>query len=262
MKTAETIDQATGEILPAQPAAQHALATHATSSPAHLLDMAVQRGASLDQLERLMVMKERWDAAEAVKAFNVAFAAFKAEAIKVVRNVTIKDGPLKGKKHADLFAVTDAATAALSRHGLSASYRVLEDGKDWIRVACVIKHAQGHSEETPFGGPPDTGPGRNAIQARKSSVTYLERITLLMALGLAEQDADDDGAGGAQGVGTAEDEAMLKRLVAEGRQTKTDEGALAFWNAHKSSFDGKPGSYKEFKNQMAAHRALLKEAQS
>lgn len=150
----------------------------------------------VEKVMGLLAIKERWDAAEARQAYNEAFARFKSESIAVIRNITIKDGPLKGKKHADLFSITDAATEALSKYGLSASYRVVEDSKDWIRIACVIKHSLGHSEEVSFSGPVDTGPGRNAIQARKSSVTYLERITLLLALGLAEQDADDDGAAG------------------------------------------------------------------
>lgn len=47
-----------------------------------------------------------------------------------------------------------------------------------------------------MGGAPDTGPGRNAIQARGSAKSYLERYTLTAILGLSAQDSDDDGAGG------------------------------------------------------------------
>lgn len=261
MQATETIDQDTGEILPVLPTVQHALATQAMHTPVHLLDMAVQRGASLDQLDRLMAMKERWDAAEAVKAFNVAFVAFKAEAIKLPRTKKIANGPLKGKSHVELSGVVEAATPALSRHGLSAAWKLTKDEPAWMEVTCTLSHVAGHSEAVSMGGAPDTGPGRNAIQARGSVKTYLERYTLTAILGLAASGADDDGAGGAQdAAGAPEDAALLKRLVTEGKQTKTDEGALAFWNAHKSSFDGKPGAYKEFKNQMAAHRVLLKEA--
>ncbi len=42
--------------------------------------------------------------------------------------------------------------------------------------------------------PADTGPGRNAIQARGSAKSYLERYTATAILGLAAQDADKDGA--------------------------------------------------------------------
>ncbi len=47
-----------------------------------------------------------------------------------------------------------------------------------------------------MGGPPDAGGAKNAIQARASTKTYLERYTLKAICGLSEQDDDDDGAGG------------------------------------------------------------------
>ena len=179
------VGRAEGAVVPSQGATLMRIIEAAASGP----------NFDIDKVRGLLEIKERWDANEARNAYNEAFARFKSETVKVIRNVTIKDGPLKGKKHADLFSITDAATEALSKYGLSASWRIVSDERDWIRVACRIKHAAGHHEEVEFGGPIDTGPGRNAIQARKSSVTYLERITLLLALGLAESDADDDGAG-------------------------------------------------------------------
>ncbi|WP_439586939.1 hypothetical protein [Hydrogenophaga sp.] len=44
-----------------------------------------------------------------------------------------------------------------------------------------------------MGGPPDAGGAKNAIMARASTVTYLERYTLKAITGLSEQDDDDDG---------------------------------------------------------------------
>jgi hypothetical protein len=158
--------------------------------------MAVQGGAGLDQLERLMALQERWEANEARKAFNKAFAAFKAEAVEIVKGTTIKDGPLKGKKHANLDDVVSAVTPKLSEHGLSAAWKLTTDEKDWMVVTCTLSHEAGHFESVSMGGMPDSGPGRNAIQARGSVKTYLERYTLTAILGLAARDADDDGAGG------------------------------------------------------------------
>jgi hypothetical protein len=50
-----------------------------------------------------------------------------------------------------------------------------------------------------MGGPPDTGGAKNAIQARASAKTYLERYTLLAATGLASANSDNDGNGSGQG---------------------------------------------------------------
>lgn len=244
MNALELIEQPERAVVASQPI---------VATPAMLLQIAVERDQPLEYVEKLMQLQERYEANEARKAYNEAFSAFKAEGIKVIRNVTIKDGPLKGKKHADLFSIVDAATDALSKHGLSASYRIVEDTKDWIRVACVIKHAAGHSEETTFGGPIDTGPGRNAIQARKSSVTYLERITLLLALGLAEQDADDDGAGG-----DGDETALMKELIAGAEAIDVDADALAFWKANAPKLSKWPYAYEKFKQAVAEHRRTLK----
>ena len=150
------------------------------------------------KLEKLLAMKERWEADEARKAFNVAFSAIKAEAIEIVKNRTVTDGPLKNKKYAELFSVVNAVTPALSRHGLSASWKLTKDDKDWIEVTCTIRHVLGHSEVVSMGAPPDQGGAKNAVQARASTITYLERYTLKAACGLAEQGDDNDGNGGAR----------------------------------------------------------------
>src|SRR5690606_13579685 len=49
-----------------------------------------------------------------------------------------------------------------------------------------------HSEENSLAGPADNSGSKNAIQAIGSTLTYLQRYTLIQALGLAAAD-DDDG---------------------------------------------------------------------
>jgi len=163
------------------------------NSPMGLLAMALKQGAPLETLEKFMDLSDRFEKNEARKAYHQAFAAFKSEAVKIIKNIEVKDGPLKGKKYADLFAVVDSATPALSRNGLSASWKLTKDEKDWIEVTCFLSHELGHSESVFMGGPPDAGGAKNAIQARASSVSYLERYTFLAITGLASSDQDTDG---------------------------------------------------------------------
>jgi hypothetical protein len=167
------------------------------NSPASMMLAAMDRGANLEQIEKMMALQERWEATEARKAYNAAFAEFKAEAVRIVRNKDVTAGPLAGKSYAELFAVVDALTPALSRHGLSASWRLTKDEKDWMEVTCYLRHVRGHEESVSMGGPPDAGGAKNAIQARASTKTYLERYTLKAICGVAEGGEDDDGAGGA-----------------------------------------------------------------
>lgn len=145
------------------------------------------------KLQALLVVKKEWEAEEARKAFNVAFSDFKSEAVKIVKGTEVKDGPLKGKFHANLFDVVSATTPHLSKHGLAISWKLSKDDPAWMEVSCTLRHSGGHSESVSMGGAPDTGPGRNAIQARGSAKSYLERYTATAILGLAAQDADNDG---------------------------------------------------------------------
>ena len=182
--------------------------TVADGSPASMMLAALRQGASLEQVEKMMSLQERWEANEARKAYNTAFAAFKAEAVRIVKNREVTDGPLRGKAYAELHSVVDALTPALSRHGLSASWRLTKDEPQWMEVTCYLRHVNGHEESVSMGGPPDAGGAKNAIQARASTKSYLERYTLKAICGVAEGGEDDDGSGGAKSAGEGEDAAL------------------------------------------------------
>jgi hypothetical protein len=178
------------------PAAQQQRTALAMTTPADLLRIAVESNADLDKLERLMVLQDKWEAKEAKRAYDMAFSAFKAEAVMILKGRKVTDGPLRGKSYAELHDVVNAVTPALSKHGLSSSWKLTMDEKDWMQVTCFLRHVNGHEESVSMGGPPDAGGAKNAIQARASTKTYLERYTLKAITGLSEQEDDDDGAGG------------------------------------------------------------------
>lgn len=185
------------ELEPAPRAAQPLVAQQqgalAANSPAAMMMAAMSQGASLEQVEKMMDLQERYEKREAEKAYNVAFAAFKAEAVRIIKGREVTDGPLRGRSYAELHDVVDAVTPALSRHGLSASWKLTRDEKEWIEVTCTLKHTSGHSESVSMGGPPDTGGAKNALQARASTKSYLERYTLKAICGVAEGGDDTDG---------------------------------------------------------------------
>ena len=189
------------EMAPPAPQAAHPVAIQqggalSMSSPMGMMMAAMAQGASLEQVEKMMNLQERWEKREAEKAYNEAFARFKAEAVHIVKNRHVTAGPLTGKSYAELHSVVDAITPALSKHGLSASWRLTRDEPQWLEVTCILKHTGGHFETVSMGGPPDAGGAKNAIQARASTKTYLERYTLKAVCGVAEGGEDDDGNGG------------------------------------------------------------------
>jgi 3-methyladenine DNA glycosylase AlkD len=162
-------------------------------TPMQMAYALIQNGADLGSVKEMLAMSKELAADQAKRAYTEAFAAFKSEAITVIRGKKVTDGPLKGKSYAELYSFVDAVTPALSKHGLSASWAITRDEKDWIEVTCTIEHILGHAKTVSMGGPPDTGGAKNPIQARASTVTYLERHTLKAATGIAEQGDDKDG---------------------------------------------------------------------
>jgi hypothetical protein len=225
----------------------------AENSPAALMMRALDRGATPEQVGQMMALQERWEANEARKAYNVAFAQFKAEAVQVLRNRKVTDGPLKGKAYAELYAVVDAVTPALAKHGLSASWKVTKDEKDWIEVTCTLTHAQGHSESVSMGGPPDTGGAKNALQARGSTKSYLERYTLKAICGVAEGAEDDDGAGGAK-------EALVDTWVKRANEAQTYEETTKISREGTEAFNKAKDveGYRQFASALQQRRNTLK----
>lgn len=165
------------------------------TTPAHLLNIAIEKGADLDKLEKLMDLQMRWEQNNARKAYHEAMAQFKANPPEIGKNRHVKYQTAKGTteyNHADLFNVTEKINSELSKYGLSASWTTAQ-GEKMISVTCKITHIQGHSESTTLSSSPDDSGGKNSIQAIGSAVTYLQRYTLLALCGLATREQDNDG---------------------------------------------------------------------
>lgn len=163
------------------------------TTPAMLLNIAIEKGAELDKLEKLMELQMKWEANQARKAYTEAMAAFKANPPDIEKDKTVAYGNTK-YNHATLANVTDKINAALSQHGLSASW-VTQQADKGITVVCRITHVLGHYEETSLTAPADTSGAKNAIQAIGSTISYLQRYTILALTGLATRDMDNDGQG-------------------------------------------------------------------
>ena len=165
-----------------------------TESPLTAAAALVQQAdgkIDVDKLEALLKVQMQWEANEAKKAYVVAMSAFKETPPEILKDKTVGYKDVK-YSHASLHNVTSNINKALSEHGLTASWVTSQDNGS-IRVTCKITHIMGHSEETCLSAPPDNTGSKNAIQAIGSTVTYLQRYTLLALTGLATYDQDDDG---------------------------------------------------------------------
>lgn len=160
-------------------------------SPARLIELAITQNADVEKLERLMQLQERWDKKQAEKAFYDALSRFQSvcptinKAKKVSYNKT-------EYTYATLDDVVKAIREPLKQCGLTYRWEQSEpDGA--IHIDCVITHVNGHSERNGMTALPDNSGAKNEIQQRGSAVTYLQRYTLIGALGITSADTDDDG---------------------------------------------------------------------
>lgn len=151
---------------------------------------AADPNTDVDKLERLLGMYERITAQQAKAAFTAALAALQP---------TLPTIEERGKTDKTTYAkwedINDAIRQLLHAQGFALNFRVARTESS-VAVTGILSHQDGHSEETTLDLPVDTGPGRNAVQAVGSSVSYGKRYAALALLNItsrAPSDADDDG---------------------------------------------------------------------
>ncbi|MFY3461073.1 ERF family protein [Achromobacter xylosoxidans] len=234
------------------------IAGPAANSPMGMMLAALNQGAQLEQIEKMMDLQERWEHREAEKAFNDALAAFKAEAVEVLKRKTVDFTSQKGRthyKHAELSDVVEAVGPALSRHGFAWSWKTAQDG-GLIRVTCILKHRQGHSDSVSLEASSDQSGNKNSIQAIASTVTYLQRHTLKAITGVSEKGDDNDG-NGADSV--AED--VRDEWISKMAQTETLAASVSVWEQGCEAIQktNNLAAFAAFKKAYADKRAMLKQ---
>jgi len=166
-------------------------------TPSDLLSILVQKGADLATLEKFLDLREREEKNQARKQYIKAISEFKKKPLEILKDRKVSFQTSKGTTeydHASLANVVNVISAELSNHGLSASWKT-DQGDFGIKVTCILRHVEGHSEEVSLTAPSDLSGNKNPIQAIASTVSYLERYTLLAITGLTTKDMDDDAAG-------------------------------------------------------------------
>lgn len=174
---------------------QRSMTVSAAATPADLVRYALESGADLDRLERLMELQLKWEANQARKAFVEAMSEFKLHPPTIYKDKHVEfrtDKGITAYDHATIGNVVEKVVAALAEHGFSHRWIPHRSEGGMISITCVITHKLGHSEETTLEAGLDQSGGKNNIQAMISTKSYLERHSLLAATGLATKDTPDD----------------------------------------------------------------------
>lgn len=225
--------------------------TENSATPSALLQLAVQQNLDIDKLEKLMQLQERWEAGKARKEFLTAISKFQAQCPPLEKTKKVAFGNTK-YSYAPLGEIAATIKESMSGNGLSHRWE-MEDATDKIVCTCIISHIAGHSEKTTMSALKDVSGGKNEIQQRGSSITYLQRYTLIAALGISTADEDVDGA------------KEIKPSVVNGKAHEFEDGNIIFqwqnsvanchtkndllvlYNGNKATVDASPEIKEMFK---------------
>ncbi|MCK5610743.1 ERF family protein [Candidatus Pacearchaeota archaeon] len=194
MKTTTGDDKMSKEI---QKAEAVAVVQAQPVTPMEMIASAQASGADIETISKYMDLQERYENREALREYNKAVAMFKTENTVIYKNVTVDFKTSKGRmhyKHETIDNVVNTVTPLLAKYDLNHSWSSKQDNNS-ISITCKLSHAGGHSESVVLSGPYDTSGLKNGAQSVVSTGTLLRRHTLMMILGLASGDPDNDGRG-------------------------------------------------------------------
>lgn len=230
-------------------------------NPLNLLELAINKNADITQLKELMDLQERWERNQAKKSFLAALSKFQT-LVPVLKkgktaNVKMQNGGYFSYTYADLGSITQAIKEPLNECGLSFRWEFQEEnGK--MKVKCLVSHLDGHTETTSMEGAADNSGAKNSIQQKGSTHTYLQRYTLIGALGLSTADQDNDGKSNKPVKNNEEpgltEEEILNQWQQTINQVKTQIELSKMYLSNKKAIDGN----KQIQAMMKAKETELK----
>ncbi len=193
INAAKTSLRELGWLLNSHASMKKELAVAQNNSVEGLIAQAITAGASIDTLERLLAMRDKWMKDKAREAFVVAVAAFQTECpvIKKTKNVLNKDGRTVRYSYAPLDSAIAQMKKPLQKNGLTYRWEAkTENGK--ITATAIITHTLGHQETSSFEVGVDVDGFMSGPQKNASALTFAKRYALFNVLGIATGDEDDD----------------------------------------------------------------------
>lgn len=168
------------------------------TNPLMLLQQAVDRGMSPEQLKALVDLHEQWRAARAREAFNAAMTAVQIQMPCAVRDAENKQ---TNSRYIRLETLSTLAKPIYTAHGFALSFSEADSPQPgWKRIVCHITHIQGHGEQRFIDLPVDgIGPkgnpigGMNAVQGAISTGSYGQRVLTCRIFNITVADTDLDG---------------------------------------------------------------------
>jgi hypothetical protein len=157
-----------------------------------LMSQAIDKGVSVEVMERLLAMWEKIHERTARKAYFDALLAFQTECPIIEKDTKVYDkyGNLR-YKYAKIEKIIKTAGPLIAKHGFSYTIKPSQEGDNFTAII-VSTHTNGHTEETPFTVPINKESYMTAPQKVGEARTYAERGAFLAAYGILTADGDVD----------------------------------------------------------------------
>jgi len=168
-------------------------------SPAEVAVSLLDKGVKPEDLEKMLILQERYDANQAKKSYDLAMSRVHG---KIAPVVATHKNIQTGSVYADLKDIIVAVQPAYSSEGFSVSF---DDGENapegHIRILAYVTHSLGHKETYKYDMPLDgKGLRGNAnmtlIHGKASSMSYGRRYLQCMIFNIPTGDDDDGNAAG------------------------------------------------------------------
>lgn len=198
-----------------------------------LIRVALEKSINPTELYAILTAER---AQRAEQAFNVAFAAFKAECPPIRRRsenaqfMVTRNGVRQPSRYAALEDIDADTRQSLTGNGLSYAWGDALVSGDTITMTCIVSHVGGHKRSSsvtmPIGKTIVSREGKEVqspLQVSGVTITYLRRYSLINALGLTTCDDDGDGDDPGHSIGgDTITEAQAAKLLALITETKSD----------------------------------------
>lgn len=211
------------------------------------LKFALQQGASVDVIERMMTVRRELKAEAAKEAFDRALSAFQA-ACPIIKKT--KDGYNKAYRYAPLDEIIFQTRELLQQHGFSYTITTEKVGGDSLKAICKVTHSLGHSERSEFECPIDNNQKNlmSTPQRWGGASTYAKRYAFCNAFGILTGDEDRDA-----------QQPKVKAPIEKtcGPQSGKKSPRAQLWEEAGPKFENNPAQFKKWLDEIGLRKADL-----
>jgi len=168
----------------------------AKSDPESILRYAIDKGADVSVIERMMAIRRELQQEQAKAAFDSALAAFQAECPVISKQKEVPDRSGKtAYKYAPFEDIIAQVKHLLHKHGFSYALDTDTESKDgWVIAKCQVTHQGGHTDVKTAKLPLGTKtPVMSDTQVYAAALTFASRRVFCNAFGIVTAGEDMDG---------------------------------------------------------------------